>query len=317
MAEGQSNSTGPAKASSSEGQAESVNNSVQVAETGKTEKASTETKETEKIEKAEKPKKVAKDEKPAEKEKTEETEQLQKHRYHDRLTAEFPDRKFEKDEDYETALDEHLNNLESYRKRGQESNSKLITLFDTEPVAGAVIREMMKGASMREALARYVDLNDLKPLEGDPDEEGYKKNLKERETKLSESKKKQEEFAKNVEAAEKEIEEFAKEHNLDENGIGDFLKKLDDIITDINSGKLTKNILIHMKRGWDYDSDIAKAKEEGALAERNKKIVAEKETNKPKGDGMPKLSKSGEVKDNKEKTYIDDLLNRWSSKQRT
>lgn len=115
---------------------------------------------------------------------TEPVTEKQKHKFADRLIKTFPDRKFEKDDDYDTALNEHLDELEGYKERGTTANKKLIALFESEPQVGNLVRDMVNGATFREALARHISPDELTAVEGDPDYEGWTKNKTEREKRL-------------------------------------------------------------------------------------------------------------------------------------
>ena len=220
------------------------------------------------------------------------------HKYHERLTKAFPDRTFEKDEDYDTAMDEYLTSLEDYREKGKKANQKLLALFESEPAVGEMVRDMMSGASFREAAARHFSAEDFTPTEGDPDYEGWAKNKAEREEKMKKRREFEKTFAANLETAGKELEAFAKEHNLDEKATDEFLVSIEKMLEDFNNGKITKDSLRFMRRAMTYEQDIKDAREEGRIAGRNEKIVAQREEEPDQtGDGIPKLGKSPDSPD--------------------
>jgi hypothetical protein len=240
------------------------------------------------------------------------------HKYADRLTKAFPDREFKSDEDYEKGMDEYLQELEGYKERGTMANQKLISLFESEPQVGDVVRDMINGATFREALARHISPEDLTAIEGDPDYEGWNKRKAEREELLKKRNAKKEEYDKNLEFTAKAIDEFAKENNMDDEAAAKFLGRFDAMLADINSGKMSKEMLMTMKRAWDYDNDIATARAQGEVAGTNKKIVAQKEkASKVKGDGLPKIGGTSEVPaaNNPAPSYIDSLLERTNKKR--
>ncbi|HBE43701.1 MAG TPA: hypothetical protein DDW27_21415 [Bacteroidales bacterium] len=240
-----------------------------------------------------------------------------KNKYADRLAKAYPDREFKSDEDYEKSLEEYLGELEGYKERGSMANQKLIALFESEPQVGDVVRDMINGATFREALARHMSPEDLTAIEGDPDFEGWNKNKAAREEDLNKRKAKQDEYSKNLEFSQQAIEEFAKENNMDDDVAGQFLARFDAMLADINNGKVSKDVLMTIKRAWDYDNDIAAAKEQGELAGKNKNIVAQKEKAKPQGDGLPKIGGSSETPETNRPapTYIDGLLERTNRKR--
>lgn len=247
----------------------------------------------------------------------EEVPEAPKNKYADRLTKAYPDREFKSDEDYDKGLEEYLGELEGYKERGTMANQKLIALFESEPQVGDVVRDMINGATFREALARHISPEDLTAIEGDPDYEGWNKNKAAREENMSKYKAKKDEYAKNLEFSQQAIEEFAKENNMDDESAGKFLSRFDAMIADINSGKISKEVLATMQRAWNYENDVTAAREQGELAGKNKKIVAQKEESKPKGDGLPKLSGSSEVPPANKPApdYMDGLLERTNRKR--
>ena len=143
---------------------------------------------------------------------------------------------------------------------------------------------MIEGATFREALARHVDPADLSPADGDPDYEGWTKNKTEREAKLAKRREAEAQRERDLAESQAVIDAFAKENNMDDAAAESFLKKVDGMVGAITSGKVSKEALIAMQRAFNYENDITKAREEGSLSERNKKIVAEKEKPEKKGD---------------------------------
>jgi hypothetical protein len=238
------------------------------------------------------------------------------HKYADRLSQAYPDRKFEKPEDYDAALDEHLSELSDYRDKGQIANSKLISLFDAEPQVGDIVRDMINGSTFREALARYVSPQDLTAIEGDPDYEGWNKNKTAREEALGKRKSAEEEFNTNLQMSQQQIADFATENKLSDDQAELLLSSLDNIVAEVKAGKVTKETLLLMKKAVDYDNAVGSAAETGAIAGRNANIVAKKET-EPIGDGLPKVGNSNEppMINKPAPGYMDNLINTTKKRQ--
>jgi hypothetical protein len=327
MADGAPAAAGQSAGESSEGSAGSVNNTAQTASEGETlqadvnsevkpEKAEKTTEASEKTEKAEAPEKTTQDQE-EEKEEKETKEEVKKHKYADRLTKAFPDRKFEKDDDYDSALDEHLTDLEGYKEKGVTLNKKLIALFESEPKLASAIQDSINGSTFRAAMARHYAPEDFTPQDGDDDQEAWNENKTKREQSLAQMKQKQQERENNLKLSTEAITAFATENKMDEDSAGEFLKKIDEMVSAINSGLITKDALLAMRRAFNYEQDIAKAKEDAELAGTNKNIVAKKEAPEKKGDGLPKLTKSGEEPEapKAELTYMDELVNKVNAKK--
>jgi len=259
--------------------------------------------EGEKTEGKEEKKDEAKEEKPV-------------HKHHDRLSKAFPDRPFENDNDYDTALEEYLSDLESYKDRGVTANQKLINLFEASPEVAEVVRDMIAGATLREALARHISPEDLSPVEGDPDYEGWEKNKNDRVKKAEDRRKFEQEYSENLEFSSQAIKEFAKENDMTEEAASDFLGKFDNILADIYRGKIGKETLALIKRAMDYDSAVEKAKEDGKIVGRNEKIVVKKKEDKKEGDGLPKVTGSTLEDQEKEgKHFLEDMLDRINERK--
>jgi len=246
---------------------------------------------------------------------TEETETI-RHRYADRLSKNYPDRKFETDDDYDKAMDEWVEGLENYRERGIKANQNLISVFQGEPQFGDLLRDMVKGATFAEAFPRHYSIEDFKPVEGDPDQEKWTKNANVREENIKKIQQRQEEYNNNVELSRKEIETFSQENKIDDDVMGKFLSKFDAMLADVSKGKINKELLLIMKKGLDYDKDIEKAKTQGEVVGKNKNIVAQKEADKPKGDGLPKVGGSSELPKNRPvPNYMDGLIERTEKRK--
>lgn len=218
-----------------------------------------------------------------------------KHKHADRLAKAYPDKTFATDEEHDAGMDEYLNDLEGYKEKGKSTNKKLINLFEAEPEVGNVVRDMINGATFREALARHLSPEDLTAIEGDPDYEKWNANKTAREDSAAKRRKFEDDYANNIELSQKAVEEFATENNMTEESATDFLSKLDQFIADVNNGNVSKNSLSLFKKALNYDSDMANASEKATIAGRNQNIVASKEAVPATGDGIPKIANSSAV----------------------
>lgn len=320
MAEGSAGASAGSAGTTSQGQAGSEGSAPQstpeaaVATEG-TQSEAAETKETkettETVKKSEEKAPETKTE-PEKEEKEEQKEEPKKYKYHDRLVKAYPDRKFESDGDYESALDEHLTDLEGYKESGTKLNKKLIALFDAEPQVSDLVRDMIDGATFRQALAKHISPDELTAEEGDPDYEGYTKNKTAREEAAAKRKEREAQREADLQASIETMQNFAKENNMDETAAEKFYGKIDEMVGAITSGKISKEALIAMQRAFNYEQDLAKAKEEAAIAGRNEKIVATKEEPEKKGDGIPRVNKTSTENEPKKvpADYMTSLVNK-------
>jgi hypothetical protein len=239
-------------------------------------------------------------------------EEVKKHKYHDRLAKEYPDKKFESDDDYENTHEEYVKNLEGYRERGTIANSKLVALFEAEPQIADVISAMIGGATMRSALARHIGSEDLVPEEGDPDYSQYEKNNKERLERIERTNKFNQEFNENVEFSRQSVEAFATENNLKPEEAEKILGEFDDMLKDIYRGRITKETLAKIVKAVKRDEAVAEAKAEGEVKGKNEAIKEKvaREDKKAEGDGMPILKNSGDTIEESEKPEQVQIIDR-------
>lgn len=233
-----------------------------------------------------------------------------KHKYADRLSKAYPGKEFKSDEEHETGMDDYLKELEGYKDRGQSANKKLIALFEAEPQIGDIVRDCINGATFREALARHLDAKDLEAIEGDPDYEGWSKNKTERETKLAERNKFQEDYAKNISTSEQAVTAYVEKKGLSPEEADAFFGKFDEMLDNVSKGIITEDHLDAWMKALNYDSDVVTATEQGKVAGRNENIVAKKSAATTSGDGLPRPSRSAQEADQPAAApgYMDSLV---------
>jgi len=207
----------------------------------------------------------------------------------DRMKQLYPDRELTDDE-LETAVIEHMDNMQKYK----DSNDRLTQAFQENPELLAVVRDVLKGASIAVAIARNVDIDELKPMEGDPDYEEWGKAAETRKSTAAERAKMAQELSANLDMSAKEVEAFASENGFDEEKTNKLLADIDVFVGDVVRGKLTKNTLAKFMKAIDYETDIAEAEKVGEVKGKNaaytkKKADKEQDT----GDGLPELIGSG------------------------
>lgn len=155
------------------------------------------------------------------------------------------------------------------------------------PELYAVIQDLDAGKPFEVALAANIDVEDLKPLEGDEDYAAYaeaKDARKARRAKADEHKKR---FESNRDESIKIVEAYFAEKTMDEKAGEDFANYIDTMIADYLDGKVTRDFLDVFYRGMHYGEDVEKAREAGAIDAKNARIDAEREKRSQQTDGMP------------------------------
>lgn len=191
----------------------------------------------------------------------------------------------------------HIKELGEYKKQNDAVNQKLIEAFDQHPELAAMVKDVVNGAPVNVAIARNIDVDALKPGEGDDDEEEWNKALEQRKKTKAEKEAYLKELDDNIKMSRKELDAFAKENNISDDKAEDFLKNVDELVSNMVRGKVTKEALNVFYKGLQHDNDVQDAAKVGEVKGKNAKIEAIKaKEDAVKGDGLPKLASQNETK---------------------
>lgn len=226
-------------------------------------------------------------------------------RFRNRFKETHPDLDPNDEDAFYDAADKHLSELTDYKTKNTAINKTLLDVFNSNPELAEVVKDMTKGASFAEAIARNVDIDELKPAEGDPDEEKWKKALEERMAKKKAAEDYQKSIDVNSELSKKDFKEFVKENNLNAEQGAKIISKIDELVSDAIKGRITKNTLSSFYRAMNADNEVAQAAKVAEIKGRNANIEAKKTATKPKGDGLPKISSTTVEKEPKPKEKLD------------
>lgn len=224
------------------------------------------------------------------------TIKAEKKKLKDHLKQYLVDQDFGDDDDaFEEAGIKYIDGLHQYRDKNREYNQKIIDVFEAEPAIVDIMRDLTQGATMMEALARHVDLDNLKPLEGDPDYDTWKKALTDRDVKMQDKDKRAKEYDDNVAFTSKELKAFMEETKVDDAKFKEYADKVDTLLQDAYKGKIGKDFFALLYKGLNFDKAVETAKAQGEVKARNEKIKAEIAKEDTAGDGLPKLREGGEM----------------------
>lgn len=198
------------------------------------------------------------------------------------------------DEAFEIIGDE-LESLTEWKKEEIAVNKRLIDALNAEPDMKALIGYVLQGASLREAIARTLDIESLTPAEDDIDRPKWDAAKNERLSRLKEM---EEEDARNVERigvigknfdnTKSLIASFAEKHRMTPEDKHELEVKLAAFAQDILDMKVDEDTLDMIYKSMRMDDIIEEAKEEGAIGERNRKIEVMR-AKKGDTDGLPSL----------------------------
>lgn len=223
--------------------------------------------------------------------KTEEQTKDNRTTFRERIKKHYPDSDHKDNETFYKDANTRYGNLSDYQKKNEAINKNMIDTFNSNPELSGFMRDVMKGAPINEAIARNMDVDSIKPMEGDADHEGWSKALGERKQKLSDREAYTKSIDDNVGLTVTEIQSFQKEEGLSDEDTQTFMKQVDELISDAITGKVSKATLQRLYRAITADNDIAVAEVKG----RNANIEAKKVITKS-GDGMPNLQSTTEDK---------------------
>lgn len=209
------------------------------------------------------------------------------------------------------AMRAELEELREYKAMMEKDNQLIMDVLDAEPRLAKIFQDLSMGATLREALARHFDPDDLTAQEGDPDYEAWDKNRTTRSEELKKRKEMDEKISANKEMTGAEIRAFAEENNMDKEQALEFLGKLDELFSNVYAGLIDRKTLAFLKKAIDADQMVADAREEGEIEGRNAKIKEQIAPAKV-GDGLPKVATADNAPTPeapaKKKGYIESLM---------
>lgn len=201
-------------------------------------------------------------------------------------------------EDVHSAALSHIQDLQGYKKQNEKVNKKLVDAFENSPEFAQMTKEVLAGVPVHIAIARNIDVESMTPQQGDDDFEDYQNAVTEQKKSKAEKEKYLKDMDDNIKLSAKQVDEFAKENKLSDDEAENFLKDVDQLVSDMVAGKVTKEALGTFYKGLKRDDDVADAKEAGKVEGKNAKIDALKEKqDAAKGDGLPTLEAQNVIKE--------------------
>lgn len=233
--------------------------------------------------------------------------------FRERYKTDYPDMDTEDNDAFYKNANEHyekrtkeITDLGDYKKKNVSINQKMMDTFNSQPELAAMIRDVMKGAPLNVAIARNIDIASLEPKAGDQDEAEWAKATAERLKRKTD----QDAYIKgidtNIEVSIKDIQAFAKENELDGTKVESFMQQVDELVSDVIQGKVTKKTLTNLFRAINADNEVAVATKKAVVDARNEKIDVKKQQDTAAGgDGMPHLTATTTEKPEVKKEEVD------------
>lgn len=199
-----------------------------------------------------------------------ENEKSKKQLWEDNLKAKYPDRDFADEDSFYAVSMEGYDADHEALKQSKADNDKLVGILTENPDIAVFVGLLANGEDQK-ALASLADA--IKAAETDEGWETYRGEMARKKELADKAEKEQEEYLKNMEKSAEALKEFASEAGLSEEEAVDFVKNLQETITDkLFSGNIDKEFFKRFYNLINYDNDVAAAKEAGRIAGRNEKI---------------------------------------------
>lgn len=200
------------------------------------------------------------------------------------MSSKYPDSEWPTDEEYESALADHLEDADRRLTGYAETDEQIARILDMNPDFALVLRDMGRGVPFRVALRRYVD--DLTPAEGDED---YSEYIKAAEEYTSRKKDLDERIATrtaNLEASDRTFATFIDSQGWDEQKKEGFIDFVTQMMETLETGVVSEDVLQMLSNAYTHDDDVAEALEEGQIEGRNERITT-KRVKQSNTDGVP------------------------------
>lgn len=211
-------------------------------------------------------------------------------------------------------LRERINDLQEWKDSELNANQKLLDALNADPEFRDLIGYILQGASLAEAIARTIDIESLRPVEGSPD---YTKWEAAKEARMKRLKEMDEEDARNKEMASMleinrdallaMVESFAERKGMDKDETLKLKVELARFAKDIMEFRVTEEVLDMIYKSDKMEEIINEAREEGAVEARNERIETMR-MKRAENDGLPVLESSASGREGREADSVDDFF---------
>lgn len=203
------------------------------------------------------------------------------------IEAELPDKVFASDEDYDNAIADYLDNAKRTVSESKQAGESIAQIVMDNPELADIIADLKSGVSFRVALAQQFDPSDLTVGEDEPDAEQYKKAVDERRKRYEDSQQRIRSREENMEVSQKEFDQFMESSGWEPERQQEFVDWMQGFFTDFGNGKITKDVLVKLRKAFEYDDAVEEARQEGEIDGRNTAIETKRVKKATAGDGLP------------------------------
>lgn len=201
-----------------------------------------------------------------------------------------PEQEFKSFEDYDKAVETHLNTLEGKIQNLETLTNKWGELATAYPGLDKFIESLELGESrVLAAMKMGISPEDYEVYDESELDAEAKILLKHENKKQKEARiKAQKEVQDNINKSTALVETFSKKKSLDESERDSLVANINQFVETVNKGVLTESFLEFLTKGIRYEKDTKKEAEHAYIRGRNEKFKVEKK--KREGDGLPGLT---------------------------
>ena len=207
----------------------------------------------------------------------------------ERLRGEFPDKKFEDEEEIYGQINDDYDQYEQEINGYKDREQALADMFYSDPRSAQFLSDMHNGMDPRLGLIRTYGI-EIEDMLHDPEmQEQVAAAQKDYLERVAKSKELDEQYDKNMDETLATLAQFQTDHGMtDEEGDKVFAALL-EIVRNGVVGKFPRELMEQVLKAQQYEGAVANAEEEGRVAGRNDRIV-ESLRKSAKGDGTQPLS---------------------------
>ena len=233
----------------------------------------------------------------------------EKHSLYAKLKGYYPDDEFDDDGTAMTAAEKRLGEDDTYKEETEALLQNISDAVDADPEFAQVVAFIGKGGTFREAVARFVDPEDLQSFEGDPDYDVMESAKQQRMADREGRQKHLSEVQSNSLESSAIVDQFASDNNLDEEATAGLLASVDQIVTDIINGKISQDFLAKILTADNNKGEVAEAAENGRIDGLNENIEIQKAKTETAmaGDGIASVSGASVMRESMAKSKADEM----------
>lgn len=206
----------------------------------------------------------------------------------ERLRKNYPDKKFEDDEEIFGQIEDDYNSYDSRIDDYEKERKSFSSLFTKDPRSARLLMDWKNGGDPAVSFLRIFG-KDFADAAQDPTRiEEFAKANKEFSDRVAKEKQYEQEYEQNLQASLQEIENSG----IDDDTLNKVMEKYAQLAVDFVMGKITADAIKLIQNSLNYDRDIQMADAQGQIAGRNQRIE-EQLKQRRKGDGIAPLDGKG------------------------